>query len=55
MIEISTSSETLAVRLEQKARLLAEAQAEMRRRDRETDPAHWRRAALLWPLTHRET
>lgn len=55
MIEVSTRSETLAARLELKARLLAEAQAEMRHRERANDPVRWRRAALLWPLKTRET
>jgi len=36
-------------RMTERARLLAVAHAENRRRALARDPARWRRAALLWP------
>ena len=40
----------VAARLAERARHVAEAQAEDRLRARSTDPARWRDARLLWPL-----
>lgn len=41
---------SLAARLADKARLLAEARAETAVRAARSDAARWRKAALLWPL-----
>jgi hypothetical protein len=50
MISGRTKSNRLVARLAAKAEALAGAAAETRRRAARSDPARWRRAALLWPL-----
>lgn len=40
----------LAAKLEQRARMLAEAHAQTRALARSGDASRWHRAALLWPL-----
>ncbi len=45
-----SSFEDLLARLEAKARILAEAQAERDALARRNDPTRWRRAVLVWPL-----
>lgn len=47
---IAASGRGLAARLAERARLLAEAHIESRRRARRGDGSRWRRAGLLWPL-----
>lgn len=42
--------DVFAARLAQKARAVAEAQAESVKLARKGSPSRWRRAALLWPL-----
>ena len=50
MIEAGTTrTHGLAARLAAKARVLAEAHVENRRRTRLVDPSRWHRANLLWP------
>ena len=44
----------LAARLAAKARLLGEAHAEARLRERRRDPRRWRLSGLLWPLFAKE-
>lgn len=48
--ETHPTARGFAARLASKARRLAEAQAEERRRAIIADPRRWRSARLLWPL-----
>ena len=50
MIEGRTQSNRLVAGLAAKAEAFGRAAAETRQRAARSDPARWRRAALLWPL-----
>lgn len=50
MISATLDLTTLAARLSQKARILAEAQVADSRLARSGSARRWRKAALLWPL-----
>jgi len=55
MIEATTDARaSFAARLANRARLLAEAEAETRLRSQRADSSRWRNARLLWPLFSRD-